>query len=217
MGAYQHQKEAQQDAEFKRELEERGQLQSHRSQQRKGNHVNEAVQPHPTMQLVPMAGAPLIPCNHKQINAVGDLEDTAADFQIGSNKSQAPPANIQGNTAFTHDTVPHLDDIKTQYHPNSGLATRVDRFKDYNQEASSVPASESDQRPWFPYRHLQDFVACELALESCMNEGQIDRMLNLINSTTSERAAFSLKSYSDMKKAWDMAANILTPVHSLVS
>ncbi|PSR87273.1 hypothetical protein PHLCEN_2v5207 [Hermanssonia centrifuga] len=153
----------------------------------------------PTESFSPISSSHLIR-NHKESNYLGDLEDTAADFQIGSNKSQAPFASTQENTTLTHDSMPQLDDIKIKYHPNSSLATRINHFEDYNQEANLVPVPESDWQPWFPYRHLQDFVACELALESCMNEGQIDCMLNLINSTTSKQAAFSLRSYSDTKK-----------------
>jgi hypothetical protein len=74
------------------------------------------------------------------------------------------------------DTFPTFkcDDIKVEYHPNSGIEAKVcvfDAFK--RRPATSVPLPDGHP-PWCPFKSQLEFDIAELTLEVRLNNEQSD-------------------------------------------
>ncbi|KAG1785489.1 uncharacterized protein HD556DRAFT_1314195 [Suillus plorans] len=87
--------------------------------------------------------------------------DYQHDVDVGwTNSNGDPPPSGTASPAPQHD----IDDIKVEYHPNSGRPTKVYHFKDYGRSPGAPPAApEADPMPWQPFRTCIDFEVAELA------------------------------------------------------
>ncbi|GJE98686.1 hypothetical protein PsYK624_149210 [Phanerochaete sordida] len=119
--------------------------------------------------------------------------------------------------------VPQKGDIVTVYHPHSHLPTTVHSQANYEARAeydglllddvSTLAGDDSDDhaRPWHPFTERLDFEFAEAALDARLNQAQIDKFLAIIKSVARPDAAFTLKSSSDLDKAWSRASVLQTP------
>jgi hypothetical protein len=57
-----------------------------------------------------------------------------------------------------------------------------------------------------------DFEFAEIALEAALTKDQVDSMIKLIGRLTQGQDLFTLTSYRDLRKAWDAASELVTPV-----
>ena len=89
------------------------------------------------------------------------------------------------------------DDIKTIYHPHSGLASKIQRFEGYSTdrccEDVSIPAE-----PWRPFRSRLDFEVAELTLATYMNEEEINTLCSLIHCAASGFEKFTITGKCDL-------------------
>ncbi|KIP01685.1 hypothetical protein PHLGIDRAFT_80257, partial [Phlebiopsis gigantea 11061_1 CR5-6] len=96
------------------------------------------------------------------------------------------------------------DDIRVEYHPNSGRRTKVYRFDDYARESPSGPIRDHTQeKPYEPWKSLVDFEFAELVLDKNLKKEQVEFLLSLINRNGS---VLSFSSYADIEKGWEKAA-----------
>ena len=60
-----------------------------------------------------------------------------------------------------------MDDIKIEYHPNSGKNSIIYRFEDYRRQKSShyIPL---DEEPWRPFACRTDFEFARIAMEAAL-------------------------------------------------
>lgn len=102
-------------------------------------------------------------------------------------------------------------EFKTEYHPRSGRSTIYQTFDEFGiaQETQDAPI---DEEPWHPFRSRGDFEFSEIALDAALNKSQINALLGLISRISQGQAQITLKSETDLSKAWDNAAAELTPV-----
>lgn len=113
--------------------------------------------------------------------------------------------------------TPHLDDIRTEYHPQSGRATETSRFEDYTRFRQSRPVPTDDE-PWKPgFRTLEDFEFAEIMLEGHMNKGLCKRLIALFRKCLDGQGNFTLSSLDALQTAWDIASHRLTPVQKFSS
>ena len=122
-----------------------------------------------------------------------------------------------------------LNEIQIETHPNSKLPIKIYSFDEYaevsDKEArdgpsnSNTDSNESVQlpstmnldriTPWHPFKTREDFEFAELALETHMNQRQIERLIEIIRKAAPENSQhlspFSIHSYTDLSKLWEFA------------
>ncbi|KAF6754610.1 hypothetical protein DFP72DRAFT_898326 [Ephemerocybe angulata] len=109
--------------------------------------------------------------------------------------------------------APMADDIRTEYHPNSGRPRRQDAFEEYRRQHRSKPMTpEKKHEPWFPFESRADFEFSELALKCCLNQSQITSFLNIIQRCVDGEDTLHFKDYSDLSRTWNSASHLLTPM-----
>lgn len=107
-----------------------------------------------------------------------------------------------------------LDAIKTKYHPNSNWLTCIDKFEDYCEYDGNLrnAAAKAASDPWCPF-HLQvNFEFSEVALNSCLNKGQIEALLKIIHKVKSGEDNFTIVNHKSFIETWEKAASHLTLV-----
>ncbi|KAG1761725.1 hypothetical protein EDD22DRAFT_619601 [Suillus occidentalis] len=133
--------------------------------------------------------------------------DYQHDADVGQTDSDGdPPPSGSTSPAPQHD----IDDIKVEYHPSSGIPTKVYRFEDYGRGPGAPPAvPEADPIPWQPFRTRMDFEVAELAHDAGLSHEQLDRLIRLIHRSRTE--LFTLKNRKDVRDMWDAASFKMTP------
>lgn len=58
----------------------------------------------------------------------------------------------------------------------------------------------------------EDFEFAEIALEAALTKDQVDLMINLIGRLSQGQDFLTLTSHRDLRKAWDAASELVTPV-----
>ncbi|KAG1726802.1 uncharacterized protein EDB91DRAFT_1239606 [Suillus paluster] len=118
-----------------------------------------------------------------------------------------PPPSGTASPAPQHD----IDDIKVEYHPSSGIPTKVYHFEDYGSGPGAPPAvPEADPMPWQPFRTHINFEVAELAHNAGLSHEQLDRLIHLIHCSRIE--LFTLKNRKDVRDMWDAVSFKMTPV-----
>lgn len=126
-----------------------------------------------------------------------------------------PPASDmldQARPASAHCITPLDDDIKTEYHPHSGRATRVDHFNEYGFPSADAPRPIPPDEPWRPFRSRVDFEFAEIALKSHLNRKTVNTLIAMLQACSSGAAKFTLNSHDEMREILQGASNKLTPV-----
>ncbi|KAJ3897963.1 hypothetical protein F5879DRAFT_995325 [Lentinula edodes] len=104
-----------------------------------------------------------------------------------------------------------LDDIKIEYHPNSGWKPVIVHFDDFGRSKDvnkgSIPPNCT---PWHPWRSRIDFEVASLALDCHMNKQKTDKLINLIYRAARGLDAFTLKDHQEIQNTWDLATERLT-------
>ncbi|KAG2039785.1 hypothetical protein BDR03DRAFT_933074 [Suillus americanus] len=117
-----------------------------------------------------------------------------------------PPPSGTASPAPQHD----IDNIKVEYHPSSGIPTKVYHFKDYGSGPGAPPAvPEADPMPWQLFHTRIDFKVAELAHDTGLSHEQLDRLIHLIHHSRIE--LFTLKNRKDVRDTWDAASFKMTP------
>lgn len=103
------------------------------------------------------------------------------------------------------------DDIRTEYHPCSGIPTKTDRFADFCCHTAAHSQVPENTIPWEPFASRIDFDFAELILKANLTKLQTNELIGLIRRTALEK--FSVTDYSSIHKMWDAAS----PHHANVS
>ncbi|KAG2116407.1 uncharacterized protein F5147DRAFT_743074 [Suillus discolor] len=105
----------------------------------------------------------------------------------------------------------NVDDIRTEYHPNSGIPAQTRTFSTFQRDLLQDPPTP-DAQPWAPFRCRLDFEVAELAHEAALSQPQIEWLINLLHHSKQE--PFSLCNYKDIRNMWNAISHHLTPVRS---
>ncbi|KIK79337.1 hypothetical protein PAXRUDRAFT_16380 [Paxillus rubicundulus Ve08.2h10] len=99
--------------------------------------------------------------------------------------------------------------FKTEYHPRSQRPTLFQNSDHFRLDKSFKPLP--DHAPWRPFRCKGDFKFAEIALNTSLNQKQVDDLLNLIARVTKGTTQVTLKNEQELRKACDAAVAELTP------
>ena len=102
------------------------------------------------------------------------------------------------------------DDIRIEYHPNSGRRTDTSRVNEYRQPLKGDATFEPE--PWAPFRTREDLEFAELALEAGMTRGQVNAMIKLFHKCIKGDGSFTISNHKDMADTFEKASNRLAKV-----
>lgn len=88
-------------------------------------------------------------------------------------------------TDSAHCATQVEDDIKTEYHPHSGRATRIDHFNEYGFPSAEAPRLRPLDEPWRPFRSRVDFGFAEIALKSHLNKKTVNKLIAILRACSS--------------------------------
>ncbi|TFK39111.1 hypothetical protein BDQ12DRAFT_698231 [Crucibulum laeve] len=122
-----------------------------------------------------------------------------------------------------------MDDIKTEYHPNSGRPTTVKAFSEFGKQQEAKPKLPCDPEPWRPFKSRSDFEFSELVLDAALNKKQTNRLIQLINRCMKGDDDFTIRNHEEMKQIfknkneeeydfwchplWDWALDLIQDCH----
>ena len=98
------------------------------------------------------------------------------------------------------------DDIRTQYHPKSGLPDRIDHFEDYGRDEDAIEDILHDLEPTAKFGTQTEFEFAEVALKGRLNNPEIDGMLKVIQKVNKDDSDFRFRTHRDVDAAWDIAS-----------
>lgn len=104
-----------------------------------------------------------------------------------------------------------IDDIRTEYHPASGLPTTTEAFEEYGKKADESSRAHPHTEPWAPFNTRADFELAELALEAALTARQVNALVKLITDCVDKKSSITIRNHADLKAAWETASNLLTP------
>jgi len=137
----------------------------------------------------------------------------------------APPATAptsSSHSAQARDPAndPRKDDIRRDFHENSGRPSEFTMSEDYRKNTHNPlnthnPTPETSDAPWKPFGSYSEFEFAEVALEAALNRKQIDKLLKLTQRCIRGEDDFGLQSHNDLTSVWKDAAAMVSPVRSI--
>jgi len=109
------------------------------------------------------------------------------------------------------------DNIRTEYHPNSGRGIKVETFEDYREHSLKDTSIPEITDPWRPFQSRTDFEFAQLALEAALTKKHVDKLIQLVERCIKGQDSFNLTNHQDVYKTWDSAATMLTPVPTITA
>ncbi|KAI0368253.1 hypothetical protein BV20DRAFT_1084963 [Pilatotrama ljubarskyi] len=101
-----------------------------------------------------------------------------------------------------------IDDFLTVPHPNSGRASSIDHFEDFNRKLPDVDLSQLPEKPHEPFNTLEDFDFADFTRKTSLNQGEIDTLLALIRRICDKPSNLTFESAKDVNTAWEIASHI---------
>ncbi|KAG2124918.1 hypothetical protein BD769DRAFT_1628673 [Suillus cothurnatus] len=102
------------------------------------------------------------------------------------------------------------DDIKVEYHPNSGIEAKVCVFDAFEHHpATSVPPPDGHP-PWHPFKSQPEFDIAELTLEVGLNNEQSDQLTKLCHCCALGKEKVTFKNHKDIHSMWEVALHCIT-------
>lgn len=143
------------------------------------------------------------------------LSATSLIFILGHVSDSPPHSEAPGagsNTPPPAITDAQLDDIRTEYHPASGLPTTTEAFDRYGKNSDESNRMRPHTEPWAPFNTRADFELAELALEAALTGRQVNALIKLIADCVNGKSYVTIQNHAELKNAWQTASNLLTPV-----
>lgn len=119
-------------------------------------------------------------------------------------------------TQYKEFRPPRVGDVMRVSHPQSGIATTVDSWQEYEQQNKAKPSTPIDDTPWRPFASRTDFEFAEFAAEAHLSRPLAERLLRLVSRISGGTSDFSFKTYADLEAAWEQASKLHTPVSYLL-
>ena len=132
------------------------------------------------------------------------------DSDTSSEESDNPGLPIASHPSPSTSAAvltPEFDDIRTEFHPNSGRPPKVVHFADYGREQESAQRTfRRPKKPWRPFRTRLDFEVAELILDTAMNAKQTTTLISLLQRCALGIEKFTIRSHDDLQKTWTQSS-----------
>ena len=110
-----------------------------------------------------------------------------------------------------------IDNIRTEYHPNSGRGVKVETFENYREHTFKPISIPEITEPWRPFQSRINFEFAQLALDASLTKAQCDKLIQLVEQCIRGQDSFNLTNHQDLYKTWDAVSMMLTPVSANVT
>jgi hypothetical protein len=136
---------------------------------------------------------------------IPEVDTLLDDIEVRSERRQ-PPAYEHLDIA-SPDAEAVVDDIRTEFHPNSGRPTQTAHFADYgHRQESARHTFRPPKKPWRPFRTRLDFEVAELILETAMNAKQTTTLISLLQRCAMGIEKFTIHSHDDLQQTWEQSS-----------
>lgn len=153
-------------------------------------------------------------CLYSTIKRAAELNSNCLidnNENIKSSKNPRAATPVSSPLPMCDQDLP-FDSIKTEYHPSSGRATRIERFEDYREHDAAAADPPHTSEPWRPFCTRTDFEFAEVALEACLNKRQVEKLIQIIYRCKSGEDEFTITNHKHLCETWTQASALLTPV-----
>lgn len=149
------------------------------------------------------------------------LSDALLDVDIEHEGQVEMDCDFPANSELQPDCGqgPKHEDIKIEYHPDTGRRTVEMSFEGYSELRMKTRATASftegqlpDDQAYQPFQTRTDFEVSEFALEASLNEAQTNKLLSLIHRIADGYDKFTIMSHRQMRQLWDLASTKLVKV-----
>jgi hypothetical protein len=104
-----------------------------------------------------------------------------------------------------------LEEIRTEYHPNSGRPTTTRHIDDPSLAPPSTYPLQS--QPWSPFFETrEDFMLSEVILDGCLGSELADKLLKIFELCNSGEGKVTFKTFSQVQAAFQRASVKLSPM-----
>ncbi|CDO71088.1 hypothetical protein BN946_scf184844.g92 [Trametes cinnabarina] len=125
--------------------------------------------------------------------------------------SLSAPSSSDPPSSEPATAPPMADSIRVEYHPNSGIPTKVFAFEDFSRYRSTQSEPTFDREPWFPYRLRTDFEFAKFSLDASLSKKEITTLLELVHRVREGKDELTFTKYTDVQQGWAAASSKLTP------
>ncbi|KAG2138179.1 hypothetical protein BD769DRAFT_1289883, partial [Suillus cothurnatus] len=98
------------------------------------------------------------------------------------------------------------DDIKVEYHPNSGIEAKVCAFDAFKRRPATLIPPPDGHPPWHPFKSWLEFDIAELTLEVGLNNEQSDQLIKLCHRCALGKEKVTFKNHKDIHSMWEAAS-----------
>jgi len=138
------------------------------------------------------------------LNTHSLLDSLPSATQLLNPITSAPAGSSDLRASLLHL---QCNDIKIEYHPNSGHQPQAQHLEEYSAHESQHSQVPHDETPWKPFQSRLDFEAAELALQTAMTREQTGAFFDLLNCAASRKEEFTLLNHAEVVKLWDLASH----------
>jgi hypothetical protein len=134
---------------------------------------------------------------------------------LDATSGEAPvPSMGQEDVSTTSESAlghraPNIDDIRVEHHPSANVPTEHFAYEDYT---SAIPDPDpnvlpsSEREPWSAFRSRLNFELAEFMQDVRLNEGEIKRLLSIVDQVASRPSQYSIVDMKDLKDMWKSAS-----------
>ncbi|KAI0343363.1 hypothetical protein BDW22DRAFT_1329317 [Trametopsis cervina] len=107
--------------------------------------------------------------------------------------------------ATSGPSLPNRDDIKVEYHKNSGrpVLTSIHAFEDYKREKNKTDPKLLNDTAWYPFNTRLDFEVAEFAHKANLSEPSMERLLELFRRGVDGKEVLTFQKPADVINAWE--------------
>jgi hypothetical protein len=98
-----------------------------------------------------------------------------------------------------------IDNIRTEYHPNSGRGVKIETFEDYRKHSMKPISVPEITDPWRPFQSRTNFEFAQLALDAALTKTHVNKLIQLVERCIKGQDSFNLTNHQDLCKTWDAA------------
>ncbi|KAF9039133.1 hypothetical protein BJ165DRAFT_1531244 [Panaeolus papilionaceus] len=143
----------------------------------------------------------------------------------GNGGAQNERAGQQAQAQPPHPVEGQKDSFKTDFHPHSRRKATFEAFEAFgqkqkepdNQQPSNLPTYITKSNPWLPFRSRAAFEFAELTLHTALTDGEIDKLIKIVEKLVSEKDSFSVVDCQDLRQTWVAASEKRTRVFERVT
>ncbi|GJF00633.1 hypothetical protein PsYK624_169270 [Phanerochaete sordida] len=165
-------------------------------------------------QASPSGGADAAGTGSTRGKAIPNAQLNVRSNNLFSSAASPPPHNSAESTAPTPrrepeplpaGQSPNINDVKVEYHPQSGRESCTYSFYNYANDQQSVVLEEGD--PWKPFSSRDDYEFANIVLQAGMKQEQVDCLFDIIRRKCKNESDLTFGSYKDVEAAWNQAGS----------